>query len=380
MKKELLLLFMIVSGFISKAQTIFNYTGAVQTYTVPVGVSTISVDVAGAKGGQKDATYIGGKGGRVQALVPVTPGEVLQVFVGGAGATASTVASGGYNGGGGITHHAGSSVTGTGGGSSDIRRSPYGIADRIIVAGGGGGGGYQNMGGHGGGLTAVDGGFYPSFPSSGGKAGTPSAGGAAGASSTYCNGFNSAGALFQGGTGDGDGAGGGGGGGGYYGGGGGCFAAGGGGSSYTTPSATNVSHTQGYQNGDGIVKISIPLTAAASFTPILCAGGTSTVTVSAAGGTTPYSGTGNFTVTAGTYTYTVTDANSFTSSTTITVTEPAALTASLSSKTNISCNAGSNGAASISATGGTPAYTYDWTPGNPTGDGTAAVTGLTAGT
>jgi hypothetical protein len=50
------------------------------------------------------------------------------------------------------------------------------------------------------------------------------------------------------------------------------------------------------------------------------------------------------------------------------------------SQTNISCNGGSNGAASINTpTGGAGGYTYNWTPGNPTGDGTTSVTGLTAG-
>ncbi|MGO4819186.1 beta strand repeat-containing protein, partial [Flavobacterium sp. W22_SRS_FP1] len=49
------------------------------------------------------------------------------------------------------------------------------------------------------------------------------------------------------------------------------------------------------------------------------------------------------------------------------------------SQTNIACNAGSNGSATVNTpTGGTAPYTYDWT-GTPTGDGTASVTGLTAG-
>ncbi|MBF04588.1 MAG: hypothetical protein CMP76_14995, partial [Flavobacterium sp.] len=49
--------------------------------------------------------------------------------------------------------------------------------------------------------------------------------------------------------------------------------------------------------------------------------------------------------------------------------------------TNVACNGGANGAAAVNvATGGAGGYTYNWTPGNPIGDGTTSVTGLTAGT
>ncbi|HEX8562724.1 MAG TPA: T9SS type A sorting domain-containing protein [Flavobacterium sp.] len=55
-----------------------------------------------------------------------------------------------------------------------------------------------------------------------------------------------------------------------------------------------------------------------------------------------------------------------------------AITLNQTSKTNVSCNGGSNGAATVSASGGS-GFTYNWTPGNPSGDGTASVSGLTAG-
>ncbi|MDP2386666.1 MAG: T9SS type A sorting domain-containing protein [Bacteroidota bacterium] len=132
---------------------------------------------------------------------------------------------------------------------------------------------------------------------------------------------------------------------------------------------------------------------AASQTNIFCFGGSNgAASVSVSGGTTAYSynwtpgnptgdGTASVTgLTAGTWTCTVTDANSCTATQTFNVTQPTALVASASSQTNISCFGGSNGAASVSVSGGTTAYSYNWTPGNPTGDGTASVTGLTAGT
>ncbi|WP_175460295.1 MBG domain-containing protein [Flavobacterium frigoris] len=93
-------------------------------------------------------------------------------------------------------------------------------------------------------------------------------------------------------------------------------------------------------------------------------------------GTTSVSG-----LTAGVWTCTVTDANGCTKSQNFTVTQPSAIALTPASQTNVSCNGGSNGAATVNpATGGVGGYTYNWTPGNPTGDGTTSVSGLTAGT
>src|SRR5207247_2979696 len=78
--------------------------------------------------------------------------------------------------------------------------------------------------------------------------------------------------------------------------------------------------------------------ASSSNTAILCHGGSSTVTVSATGGTAPYTGDGTFSVPAGTYSYTVTDANSCTSTTTGTITEPSTALSASSSNTAILCN------------------------------------------
>ncbi|TND10219.1 MAG: hypothetical protein FD123_467 [Bacteroidetes bacterium] len=132
----------------------------------------------------------------------------------------------------------------------------------------------------------------------------------------------------------------------------------------------------------------------ASQTNILCNGGSNgAASVNmASGGAGPYTynwtpgnpagdGTTSVTgLTAGTWTCTVTDASSCTATQTFNITQPAVLVASAASQTNISCNGGSNGAASVTVSGGTTAYSYNWTPGNPTGDGTASVTGLASGT
>ncbi|RYF76512.1 MAG: hypothetical protein EOO39_05490, partial [Cytophagaceae bacterium] len=85
-------------------------------------------------------------------------------------------------------------------------------------------------------------------------------------------------------------------------------------------------------------------------------------------------------LTAGTWTVTVTDANGCTSAQNFTITAPPAIALTAASQTNISCFGGSNGTASVNAaTGGAGSFTYNWTPGNPIGDGTTSVTGLTAG-
>jgi Secretion system C-terminal sorting domain/SprB repeat len=60
--------------------------------------------------------------------------------------------------------------------------------------------------------------------------------------------------------------------------------------------------------------------------PIICNGGTATVTVSASGGTPAYMSTGTFTANAGLNSYSVTDANSCPATGSITVTNPAIIT------------------------------------------------------
>src|SRR4030095_4630318 len=79
----------------------FNYTGAVQTFTVPDGVQIITVDAYGAQGFSSGSP--GGSGGRAPGDISAGPGQVLNIFVGGAGtaATGNRVPSGGgFNGGG----------------------------------------------------------------------------------------------------------------------------------------------------------------------------------------------------------------------------------------------------------------------------------------
>jgi hypothetical protein len=256
----------------------FGYSGGVQQFTVPAGVTSIQVDASGGRGGYDNEAAQQepvGLGGRVQAVMQVTPGEVLYIYVGQRGYGNFTNGRAGinsaYNGGGYVdnTHY----YVGGGGGATDIRTGGQNLTNRVLVAGGGGGGAGENAsgygaGGAGGGTTGAQA-AYSIFYYYGGYGGTQSAGGSGGSykvgglfsgGSTY---YGNAGALGTGGAGAlGNNSSnkqyyGAGGGGGYYGGGGATeYGGGGGGSSYTDATlCTNVTHTQGYNNGDGQLTI-----------------------------------------------------------------------------------------------------------------------------
>jgi parallel beta-helix repeat protein len=101
----------------------------------------------------------------------------------------------------------------------------------------------------------------------------------------------------------------------------------------------------------------VPLDALASAGSINCKGGTTTVLVSATGGTSPYTGTGSFTVAAGNHKYFVTDAKGLKDSVVITVVEPTAIAASLTSGT-ITTSGGST-SITVNASGGTSPYSFN---------------------
>lgn len=217
---------------------VFQYTGAVQQWTVPSGIDTIRVKMWGAAGGGgPNSNNVGGGGGYTQFELAVTPGELFEISVGqgGKAALGGIGGAGGWSGGG-------------NGGSGNLVESPLGVP--VAVGGGGGGGGatifkrltnntliavagagggsaFDRNGGSGGGLegqfTALTN-IFNQF----GFGGTQTAGGAPAQNTISTNSvLGSAGSAFQGGDGATDlnpdnlRKGGGGGGSGYYGGGGG---------------------------------------------------------------------------------------------------------------------------------------------------------------
>jgi hypothetical protein len=242
--------------------TTFTYTGAEQQYTVPTGVTRVTITALGGQGSATSAaggTF--GYGATVTATVTLPAGTTtLYVEVGGNGGTFEN--NGGWNGGGAGAYYGTSQSSGGGGGASDVRTlsrtTPLSTSDtRLVVAGGGGGGGRTNActtqpdGGKAG-VGSITGagqgglGDYgeptpctfddPPFTPVGGDGGFGSPAGAAGGSGA------TGGTLGQGGSGGGY-FWGGGGGGGYFGGGGGgsgnySGGGGGGGSSYWVSGAT----------------------------------------------------------------------------------------------------------------------------------------------
>ena len=227
------------AGINLSSSTDFDYTGAVQTYTMPAQFDSVKLQVWGAEGGKggtsSTALYAGGKGGYSEGLLTSGAGQTISVYVGGKGPDATGLTTtgvtyqGGWNGGGAAGNHTSTSAYqgGSGGGGTDMRINGNTLLARVIVAGGGGGTGYSSSyyGGAGGGTQGT---YYNSTYS--GQAGSQTAGGSGSTGGSYAFGTSTttnvngqAGSFGQGGQG-GYGTsctGGGGGGGGWYGGGGG---------------------------------------------------------------------------------------------------------------------------------------------------------------
>jgi hypothetical protein len=128
----------------------------------------------------------------------------------------------------------------------------------------------------------------------------------------------------------------------------------------------------------------ITLSASATNTPCGQTNGTATATASGGNGALSYSWNTNpvqTTATAtglsgGTYTVTVTDQSNCSLTATATVVSPGGPSSTVS-HTNVSCNGGNNGTATVTPSGGSQPYTYLWSPGGAT---TQTAFGLIAGT
>ncbi len=403
-KKAGLLSVFIFTFFSSFSQTNvgFGFQANVQTWTVPCGVTTVTITAVGGGGGSANGLP-GGDGASITGTYPVTSGHTLNIITGGSGVSGTGVGAGGGGGGGTYVWDATSNSL-------------------LVIAGGGGGGGFMgSAGGNGqsssgnlptptrdaanqcaaGGTGGLGGGALPSgnrYNGSGGAgwnsngtAASSISGGSVSGGEDPANGAagGSGGSVAEvGGYGGGGGSsGGGGGGGGFNGGGGGggnpgAYYGGGGGGSFSSvaPSTTSATNT-----GNGSVSISYSYTllstTASTIANVSCFGGSNgNANATPAGGTPPYtfswansansvvsaSNPSGTVLLAGSYTVTVEDQAGCTVTASVSITQPAAaLTVSSGGPVSFCKNNGT--ALSGTAAGGTPPVTYEWSPGSENG-------------
>ena len=163
MKKTLcfLALFVLSLGATSQAQTTtFTANGAtpdvgsIHTYTVPAGITAVTITATGGSGGNSSTnSKLGGKGASVSARIIVLPGETLNILVGKAGGNGGT--------------------RGSGGGGTFVTRGSFMPANLLVAAGGGGGANFSTDGA--GSTLQTPGSTSPGTPASGGD-GAPQVG------------------------------------------------------------------------------------------------------------------------------------------------------------------------------------------------------------
>lgn len=197
----------------------FNYTGAAQTWTIPTGVQSVWVSMAGGRGSSDDGDLVAMDSTQlVGALTMPSGATTLEINVGGDGAVSpedGSAGTGGWNGGaaGGTGYQYADGYGGGGGGGASDIRLPGALANQALIvaggAGGAGGGTSLNDGGSGG-----SGGLTPQS----GSAGPGTDGGSAGLTTNVAGTAATSGGNHETGSSNG---GGGGGGGGWSGGGGG---------------------------------------------------------------------------------------------------------------------------------------------------------------
>lgn len=161
--------------------TTFDYTGNVQTYTIPK-TGTYLIELWGAEGGsQIPSKAFGGKGAYVNGMITLNQGEKIYIYVGEhptmvTGLCYEENKNNSFN----------ASTVGAcigGGGATDIRLESgawndfHSLKSRIMVAAGGGGAFYRGTGGYAGAFTGASGvGFDSKLPYQIGSGGTQTIG------------------------------------------------------------------------------------------------------------------------------------------------------------------------------------------------------------
>lgn len=235
----------------------FDYTGAVQSITLPKG--TYKLECWGAQGGDHfnyASQYRTTVGGYSVGTITLSKTTNIYIYVGGAGTYSSGsggAALGGFNGGG--YAYSSNRQTNSGGGATDIRISQDSLYARVIVAGGAGAGRDSSSNSYatskgvssGGGLSGIGGNYYSGSTFGTGRGGRPGTQTAAGENGVCQNSETliAAGFGFGGSTAVNSTYGVGGGGGWYGGGAGSADSNGGGGSGYVYTSSTASNYPSG---------------------------------------------------------------------------------------------------------------------------------------
>lgn len=258
----------------------FGATGAVQSYTIPPGATSLVIIANGASGGKAKFAFAPRTGAHIAALVPAPSLAMLNVIVGVAGGSSGSYAGGG-GGGSFVYTPSGTLLVAAGGGGgagysdsgNDAQLGQNGGNAVVPPAGAGGAGGTAGDGGVGGISTSgYNGGGGGGFLSAGidgvdglsGKGGDriSSPGDAAGGAGSANGGFGGGGGAGQTG---------GGGGGGYSGGGGGGLGehadGAGGGGSFVTTNGTTLESAMIDGLGNGRVTICAILRSAPTLSP-----------------------------------------------------------------------------------------------------------------
>ncbi len=251
------------------ANNTFSYTGALQQYVVPAGVTQVTITAIGASGGSltSNGFHLGGLGASMQGVFAVVPGTTLNVVVGGRGNNDPSSSGGG--GASGVASGTTPLIVAGGGAGVDFQQPSYAGRHAVITTTGVVG----QSGGGAGGINGGDGGdhIYSTVNiSRGGRGWNFNNAGSFGANGQSVNTTTTAGTWGLGGGGGSVGSGWcncGGGGGGYSGGGSGSINnSGGGGGSYN--SGTNQVNTTGVGTGNGTVVITAPGCISASRTAV----------------------------------------------------------------------------------------------------------------
>jgi hypothetical protein len=136
------------------ASTTFSYTGNLQQFIVPTGVTQITITAIGAAGGSLTANglHLGGMGASMQGVFTVVPGNTLNIIVGGKGNNDPSSSGGG--GASGVANGNTPLIVAGGGAGVDFQAATYAGRHAVTTTGGvvgGGGGGAAGVGGSDGG-------------------------------------------------------------------------------------------------------------------------------------------------------------------------------------------------------------------------------------